>query len=198
MFITLEGVEACGKSTQAKLLKEYFLKKGKKVFLTKEPGGFPFSEKLRDLLLHNKSFDLCPKAEFLLFSASRAEHTHKYISKYLAKNYIVICDRYTDSSLAYQGFARGLSIEDIQLVNDFSSDSLTPKFTFYISIPIELSIKRLSHISKDKIEKENFAFHKALENGFNSLYEKNKKRIIKIDGKLPIKQVHNQIVSFVN
>ncbi len=195
MFITFEGVEACGKSTQASLLHKHFLNSGAKSFLTREPGGFYFAESIRNILLHDRQVELSDKSAFLLFSAVRSEHCAKHILPKLQKGYQVVCDRFSDSSLVYQGFAGDLQIQDIEWINRFSTQGITPDITFYLRVSLQESQKRLSSKEKDKFEEASLERHERLIKGFDKLAELFPKRVVVLDGQKPIEDIHAQILS---
>ncbi len=195
MFITFEGVEACGKSTQASLLHKYFQDIKKKSFLTREPGGFYFADSIRDILLHNRQIDLSDKSAFLLFSAVRSEHCAKYILPKLKEGYQVVCDRFSDSSLVYQGFAGEVAIKDIDWINRFSTGGLTPDITFYLRVSLQESQKRLIGKDKDKFEQVGLECHRRLIDGFDKLAELNPKRVVVIDGHLSIEDIHQEVLT---
>ncbi len=194
MFITFEGVEACGKSTQASLLHKYFQEKQIKSFLTREPGGFDFGEKIRNILLHDRDIELSHKSALLLFSAVRSEHCAKYILPKLQEDYQVICDRFTDSSMVYQSFAGDLARDSVLWLNSFSTGCLIPDVTFYLRIDFAESQKRLQGQEKDKIEQESSEYHRKLIDGFDRLAEIEPKRFVVLNGTLPIEEIHQNIL----
>ena len=194
MFITFEGVEACGKSTQASLLHKYFQEEQIKSFLTREPGGFGFGEKIRNILLHDRDIELSHKSALLLFSAVRSEHCAKYILPKLQEDYQVICDRFTDSSMVYQSFAGDLARDSVLWLNSFSTGCLIPDVTFYLRIDFAESQKRLQGQEKDKIEQESSEYHRKLIDGFDKLAEIEPKRFVVLDGTLPIEEIHQNIL----
>jgi len=196
VFITFEGIEGAGKSTQAKMLYEYLLKQGKKTVLTREPGGTKTGKKIREILLDDTDELFPPKAELFLYEADRNLHIHNVIKPSLEKGYIVICDRFIDSTLAYQGYARGLDINLIKQLNQIVIDNILPDITFLIDIPVEESLKRLGE-KKDRIEKEDISFHKKLREGFLKIAEENKDRVMIIDGMKKIEDIHKEIINIL-
>ncbi len=197
IFITFEGIEGAGKSTQAKLLHEYLQKIGKKSVLTREPGGTKTGKKIREILLSKTDEIFPPKAELFLYEADRNFHVHNVIKPSLEKGYYVICDRYIDSTLAYQGYARGLDIDLIKKLNDLAVDGIYPDITFLIDIPVEVSLQRLGD-SKDRIESEDITFHKKLREGFLKIAEENKNRFVILDGTKSIDHIFSQILDILN
>jgi dTMP kinase len=153
LFITFEGIDGCGKTTQAKILAENLLSMNQKVVYTKEPGGTKLGISLRNILL-NSSSGISPLTEFLLMASDRAEHVRKVIKPFLAKGYIVVCDRYADSSLAYQG-AAGVNPDDIKLINAIATQGLEPDLTIFLDIDPDASL----HIRKaDRIEERDVEY----------------------------------------
>lgn len=199
MFITFEGIDLCGKSTQAKLLLEYLQSKKKKVIYVREPGGTKISEKIRHLLLDKDHVEMEYVTEFLLFSASRYQLTNEVIIPHLKKNYIVICDRYFDSSTAYQGFGGKIDVKDINQVNRFATSGLKPDITFLLHITPEESFKRKKLMNKagDRIEEKTLAYYKKVVNGYMQIAKTNKKRYKVIDGKKNVNDIHSFIVNTI-
>ena len=197
-FITFEGVEGCGKSTQAKLLAEYLKQKGYKVLLTREPGGPKISEKIRDILLDADNKEMLPETELLLYMASRSQHTGEWIIPALSKDFIVISDRYYDSTIAYQGAARSINLDVIKRITDYATYGLTPDITFLIDIPAELGLSRIAPNEADRLEKESLDFHKKVRNGFLSLSKQQRERFFVINGEKSIKDISDIIVNEIN
>ena len=198
MFITFEGPEGSGKSTQIALLEKFF-KQIKKDFITiREPGGTVIGEKVRKILISSKSGAISDHAELFLFLSSRAELVEKIIKPALKNNKIVLCDRFVDSTLAYQGFGRGMDLDKIKTMNEFVTDGLYPDLTFLLQLDVNTSFERLNNrYSKstkkfDRIENEDRPFHKKIHDGYNEIY-KSSKRIFKIDASLSVHTVENLI-----
>ncbi len=182
-FITFEGVEGAGKSTQAKLLYQYLIDKGKDAILTKEPGGTKTGQKIRQILLEKTDEIFPPVAELMLYEADRNFHIHNLIKPSLQQGKYIICDRFTDSTLAYQGYARGLNINLIKQLNEIATEGIKPNITFLIDIPVEEGLKRIKQIRQaDRIEDEDIQFHKRLREGFLKIAENEKDRIVVLDG----------------
>ncbi len=196
VFITFEGIEGAGKSTQAKKLHDYLIEKGKNVILTREPGGTKTGKKIRDILLSPTDELFPPIAEVFLYEADRSFHIHNKIIPYLKRKYAVICDRFTDSTLAYQGYARGLDLELIKSLNEIATEGLKPDITFLIDIPVEEGLRRIKEKRGfDRIENEDLEFHTRLRNGFLKIAEEEKDRIVVIDGMRDVDSVFNEIIS---
>lgn len=177
-FITIEGCEGVGKSTQVKYLKDYLEATAQSAVFTREPGGTPVSEKIRDIILKEQMSALC---EAHLFSAARIEHIKQVILPSLAEGKLVVCDRYIDSSLAYQGFARGLGIERILQINDFAFKSCMPKYTVFLDMnPNNSWRKQKGKVIDDRMEEESAEFHLAVYEGFKKLAASFPERYISI------------------
>lgn len=199
MFITFEGIDFCGKSTQVELLKKYFEDKGKSVQVIREPGGTEISEKIREILLDKKNNKMFMETELLLFSASRAQLVREKIVPFLEKGEIVISDRFHDSSTAYQGFGRGLPIDSVLSVHKLAIGNTIPDLTFIIDIPVEVAVKRKAektHQELDRIEVSSNDFFEKVRNGYLILAEK-EKRFKVIDGTQPIESIHTIITNFI-
>jgi dTMP kinase len=197
MFITFEGVDFCGKSTQLILLKKFLIGKNQKVKIIREPGGTLISEKIRNVLLDKKNHSMFDETELLLFSASRAQLVNQIILPYLAKNYYVLSDRFHDSSIAYQGYGRSLNLAFVKSLQKFVIGKAIPNITFFLDIPIEEVALRMSKIKKvnlDRIETLKLDFYEKVRKGYIQL-SKSDNRFVKIDGMLPKKEVHQIIVN---
>jgi len=177
-LITIEGIEGSGKSTLAKGLYNKLREKGFPALLTWEPGGTEVGEKIREILLFSEN--LSPWTELLLFLASRKEHVEKKILPALREGKIVICDRFFDSTIAYQGFGRDLPLRILKRINKIVTDNLKPNLTFLLDISPEKGLKRIK--KRDRIEKEDFEFHKKVREGYLKIAKRAKKRIFVIDG----------------
>lgn len=195
MFITFEGIDFCGKSTQVELLKKYLTDKGKIVEVIREPGGTKISEMVRSILLDKLHHNMFNETEFLLFSSSRAQLVREKIRPYLMKGYYVISDRFHDSSTAYQGFGRGLSVDAIMNIHNFAIGETIPDITFFIDIPVEEADKRklLKHkLELDRIEVSENNFYEKVRNGY--LFLSKDKRFRKIDGMQSVESIHKEIL----
>lgn len=196
MFITFEGIDFCGKSTQVELLKNFLVKKGREVIVIREPGGTEISERIRDILLDRKNSEMKMETEFLLFSSSRSQLVREVILPALKKDIIVISDRFHDSSTAYQGYGRGLDVEKIKQINSFAIADVLPDVTFLIDISVEESLKRKSlksHSELDRIEISSDNFYQKVRQGYLKIAE-DENRFVVIDGSLKIEEIHNIII----
>ncbi|MCK9574490.1 MAG: dTMP kinase [Clostridia bacterium] len=180
-FITFEGCEGSGKSTQTKLLSEYLEKKYIPYILTREPGGNVVSENIRVLIKDMKNQSMINETEILLFAAARAQHTYEKILPALNEGKIVICDRYFDSTYAYQGYARGVKLSDINNINKFSTFKLIPDVTFFLDItPTDAFLQKGAPDKDDRLEQTGIEFHEKVYAGYKELIKHNKKRIVVI------------------
>ena len=194
LFITFEGIEGCGKSTQAKLLAEYLRNQGKVVFLTREPGGPRISEEIRKILLSTKNNEMLPETEVLLYMASRSQHTGEWIIPALKQGKVIISDRYYDSTFAYQGAARKIERKLIDIITEFATFGLKPNITFLVDLPAEEGLSRISYKNADRLEKESLEFHKKVRKGFLEIAKIEKNRYIIIDGRDGVEKIHKEIV----
>jgi dTMP kinase len=185
LFISFEGGEAAGKSVQAARLAES-LGAGREVLLTREPGGTPFAERIRDVLLHAREVDLTPEAQALLFSAARAQHTRDVIRPALAAGKVVIADRYFDSTLAYQGYGLGADLEGLRAMTRFAVGALVPQRTFLIDVPVAVTLLRLAARSDaarwDRFHGDDRAFYERVRDGYLRLAAAEPGRFVVVDG----------------
>jgi dTMP kinase len=194
VFVTFEGPDGSGKTTQVGLLKEYFNSLGYDVLITREPGGTSISEKIRELILDPENKEMGAVCEALLYAAARAQHMHETIIPALDMGKMVICDRFVDSSMVYQGYARGLGEEMVGTINKYAIMGREPDVTFLITVPAEGGIKRKnSQRELDRLELEDMEFHKMVFEGYNRLKGKYD-RMVHIDGTLEINKIHDIII----
>jgi len=196
VFITFEGGEGSGKSTQTKLLKEWLEKGNEKVLLTREPGGTPLGNQLRDILLDNKTGNISPRAEALMYAADRANHVYTMIRPALEKGEVVISDRYFDSSIAYQGAGRVLSPTEVARISRWATESLTPTLTIIMDLPAEIGLARLQ--STDRLESEPLAFHERVRHEYLNLAYQDPERFLIVDASQTIEQIHQEIIERVS
>jgi len=195
LFITLEGTDGSGKTTQIEMLKEHFKKTNEKVLFTREPGGTVIAEKLRDMVI-SKENDIEDVTEALLYAAARCEHVNKVIKPFVSDGGIVICDRFLDSSLAYQGFARGLGFENIMAVNNFALNGFMPDITFFLDLsPKDGLIRKSNQKVLDRIESLGNSFHEKVYAGYKKLEEIYPNRIISLDATLQTDELHSKIIN---
>ena len=204
-FLTFEGVEACGKSTQAKLLAEWFRHTGRTVREVREPGGTPLGEKLRDLVKYDPAgVGMAPETELLLMNASRSELVRSVIKPAIEAGEIVICDRFYDSTIAYQGWGRHLDLKSVRAVIEVAVGPFKPDLTFFVSVSPETSALRLAARRSqeqsapiDRFELEKVTFYDRVRAGYRWLIENESDRIVEIDGNGSIDLVHSAIVAAV-
>lgn len=199
MLITFEGIDLSGKSTQAKLLFLNLKKLKLKTLLVREPGGTLISEKIRHILLDSKHKKMEYLTEFLLFSASRYQLTCEVIIPYLKKGYYVICDRYYDSSTAYQGYGGNLNLQTVEFINRVATNGLKPELTFLLDIPYAENLRRRKKLSldKDRIELKSASYYQKVIKGFRTIARKEKKRVMVLDGKKSVKELSKIILEKV-
>lgn len=196
LFVTFEGIEGSGKTTQVKMLREYLQEAHCTVISTREPGGTPVADAIRDLLLSPHSEKVSDKTELLLYLASRAQHVSAVIKPALHQGITVVCDRFSDATIAYQGYGRGLDINFLQKLNRYSTDSLTPDMTVLIDLPAELGISRIRRDVKrelDRLESEHIEFHERVRRGYLQIASAEPERFFIVDGTLPIEEVFRRI-----
>lgn len=197
-FISFEGIEGCGKSTQARILYEYFLARQMKCLLTREPGGSFAGEKIREILLSEQIEKLTPQTELLLNFAARVEHVDKTIKPALSAGKMVICDRFFDSSYAYQGKAMNLGYDMVDQLRKITLEDFMPDITFFIDIKVDEALARIiDRQDNNRYEKLTKDFHQKVYDGFLEL-AKNNSRIIMIDGSKNPQEVFQQIIKFIN
>lgn len=200
MFITFEGIDFCGKSTQVELLKNHLIKKNKLVEIIREPGGTEISEKLREVLLDKKHYHMFMETEIFLFSASRAQLVREKIRPCLMKGVYVISDRFHDSTTAYQGFGRGIDINTVEHINKLAIGKTVPDITFFIDIPVKVAEDRKKikmNTDLDRIEISDSVFFEKVRNGYLKLAE-TEARFRIIDGTQNIEEIHNEITNEIN
>lgn len=196
VFITLEGPEGSGKSTIIKLLEGYFNEKGIDYVSTREPGGINIAEQIRNVILDKNNTAMDGRTEALLYAASRRQHMFEKVIPALKNGKVVICDRFVDSSLAYQGYARGLGIGEVMKINEFAIEGYMPNLTLYLDINPEIGLDRIAK-NKDRevnrLDLEKLDFHKRVREGYLILLEKYPDRIKKINAERSIEVVFGQI-----
>ena len=195
LFISFEGGEGAGKSTQTELLKKYLESIGEEVVLTREPGGTPLGNQLRKILLDNATGEISPRAEALIYAADRANHVHALIRPALESGKVVITDRYLDSSIAYQGAGRVLAPAEVARISRWATERLIPTLTVIIDLPAEVGLGRLQ--SRDRLEAEPLAFHERVRQEFLSLANSDPERYFIVDGTQSIETIHELITERV-
>ncbi len=195
MFISFEGLDFSGKSTQAKLLVEQLRQQRHTVHFIREPGGTVISEKIRDILLDKNHLEMSDAAEILLFSASRSQLVQQVIAPALQRGDVVVCDRYCDSTTAYQGYGRGLGLEDVQTINRFATGGIMPDLTILVDIPIEEIERRKTKagLTFDRMESAGRAFYERVRQGYHQLAADDPGRWFRVDGMLSIETIQKEI-----
>ncbi len=192
LFITFEGADGCGKTTQMKLLAEYLEKQGIPYLLTREPGGKGLGEKVREILL-NYDGEVSDRCESFLFLADRAQNIDIIVTPAVEEGKIVLCDRHIDSTVAYQGYGRGLDINRINMLNDIATNGKKPDLTFVFDIDVETSMKRVGQ-EKDRMESAGREFHNRVRNGYLELAKQEPQRIKVIDATKSIDEIHKEVI----
>ena len=195
LFITFEGGDGCGKTTQIKLLDEYLRNKGYKTLLTREPGSKGLGIKLREILL-NYDGEVSPVCESFLFLADRAQHVDCIIKPALNDGVIVLCDRHTDSTVAYQGYGRGLDLDQIHKLNNIATSGLKPDLTIVLDVDVETSQKRVG-AEKDRMESAGIEFFERVRQGFLEIAKQEPERVKVVDSTQTIEEIHKQILELV-
>jgi dTMP kinase len=196
LFITFEGVEGCGKSTQIKLLQTHLEDVGFDTVLTREPGGTPVAERIRALLLDPENAELLPMAELLLYSAARAQHVGECIRPAMDAGKVVLCDRFVDSTTAYQGAGREMGGAVLETLHELSTGGLMPDVTFLLDLPVEVGLSRAeSRGAADRLEQESVAFHQRVRDGFLALAQSEPKRIAVVDAAGAIDAIAGEITT---
>ena len=195
LFITFEGADGCGKTTQIELVNKYLQEKGYKTLVTREPGAKGLGEKLREILL-NYEGEVSPNCESFLFLADRAQHVDCIIKPALKNNTIVLCDRHTDSTIAYQGYGRQLNIQEIKKLNDIAVNGLKPDLTIVFDIDIETSMQRVGK-TKDRMESAGMEFFNRVRNGYLAIAQEEPKRVKVINSADTIENIHTKVVELV-
>jgi dTMP kinase len=189
LFVAFEGGEGAGKSTQVELLARTLRDTGRQVTVTREPGATAAGERIRDLLLHS-SEPLSPRAEALLFAADRADHVERVIRPALAAGHVVLTDRYVDSSLAYQGAGRDLTVDEVRKVSKWATGDLHPDLTVLLDLPPAVGLARASgRGSSDKLEGESLEFHQTVRAAFRALAEARPRNYLVVDATLPPERI---------
>ncbi len=204
-FITLEGIEGCGKTTQLQLLARRLSDEGHQVTVTREPGGCPIADQIRNILLSADNKEMRPLTELLLYAAARAQHVSEVVAPALETGGIVLCDRFTDATVTYQGYGRGLDIDVIDQLNRLATCGLRPDMTLLLDCPAETGLKRaLARINstdgprEDRFELESLRFHQRVRDGYLELARREPARFVIIDAAGEISEIEAAITAAVN
>lgn len=195
-FITFEGCDGCGKSTQLKLLSDYLTQNGVAHIFTREPGGGKISESIREILLNGKNSEMTDECEALLYAAARVQHLHDRVEPALQEGKLVICDRYVDSSFAYQAYARGLGMDFIGKINAFATERYAPDLTVFIDLSPEAAFARKHGADEnDRLEQAGMAFHQKVYAGYKALTKTYPDRIVCVDGNQTPSEIFSEVLT---
>jgi dTMP kinase len=204
LFITFEGIEGCGKTTQIRLLTSYLKRIQRPFLFTREPGGTELGERIRQILLSSENARIEPMAELFLYAAARIQHFRQVISPALLGRKVVLCDRFADATLAYQGYGRGLDLAWIEKIHARTVENVMPDLTFLLDVPVEEGLRRAlkrmeKHTDKeDRFEKEALDFHQRVREGYLTLARREPQRIVVLDGMKDEETLHHEIVSHLS
>ena len=190
-FITFEGPDGSGKSTVIKAVEEFLQSEGYNILTTREPGGIRIAEDIRRVILSKENTMMSARAEALLYAASRAQHLAEKVQPALDEGKIILCDRFVDSSLAYQGYGRELGIDEVWSINKFAIGDVLPDLTIFIDIPPHIGLNRVQKSTRklDRLDLETLEFHEKVYEGYKKVIEKFKDRFVIIDGENPVETV---------
>lgn len=195
LFITFEGADGCGKTTQLKLLAEYLNNKGSEIVITREPGGKGIGERIREILL-NYDGEVSSNCEAFLFLADRAQNIDIIVKPAIESGKVVLCDRHTDSTLAYQGYGRGVDLERAKMLNKIATSGLVPDLTFVFDVDVETSMSRVGK-NKDRMESAGIEFHNKVRNGYLEIAKQEPDRVKVIDANDSIENIFEQIKQII-
>lgn len=199
-FIVFEGGEGSGKSTMIEKTYEWLINNNINCIKTREPGGIKISEKIREVILDNDNIEMDSRTEALLYAAARRQHLVEKVIPALNDGVVVLCDRFIDSSLAYQGHARGIGIDEIMKINEFAIDGYMPDLSIFFDIEPKLGLERIlmdNNREVNRLDKEKMEFHTLVREGYNLVYDMNKDRIVKIDASKSIDDVFNNVKEII-
>ena len=201
IFITFEGIEGCGKTTQIGLLTSFLESLHRPFLLTREPGGTGVGEQIRQILLSSENVGIEPMAELYLYAAARVQHIRQVISPALREGKLVICDRFADATLAYQGYGRGMDLAWIEEIHARTMENVKPDLTFLLDLPVEEGLRRAlkrmekHSVKEDRFEKEALDFHRRVREGYLILARNQPRRIVALDGMKEEKTLHREILT---
>lgn len=205
LFITFEGVEGSGKTTQIQRLRKYFTQKGIPCKVTREPGGCPIGEKIRKILLNPDHHEMVPMTELLLYEAARAQHVTEIIKPFLKKGGVVLCDRFSDATVAYQGYGRRMDLKWIGRFNHLSTQGIRPDITFLLDCPTDVGLERalrrnraLKREKEERFEREKIQFHRRMRRGYLAIAKKEPRRVKVIDTRAGEDRVFDKIREIVD
>lgn len=205
-LITFEGIEGSGKSTQIKLVAEYLSRRNVSLVVTAEPSGTAIGRKIGSILLNREHNNMCAETEMFLFCAARSQHVREIIMPAIKQNKVVLCDRFSDATYAYQGAGRGLDNQFIKLINDYSSMLLKPDLTLLFDLPVEIGLQRANKrndnlkesSSIDRFEKENMDFHRRIREGYLNILKNDPDRFRLIDANRDVETIQKDVRTYIN
>jgi len=199
LFVTFEGGDASGKTTQIGLLADWLKNQGRTVLVTREPGGSDLGNELRDIVLHRRGF-IAPRAEALIYAADRAHHIHEVVRPALERGEVVLQDRYLDSSVAYQGAGRVLDPSEVKEVSLWATEGLMPDVTVLLDVPADIGLTRQASEERayDRLEAEALEFHERVRDSYLAIAQENPDRVVVIDGTAAIDEVHRAVLERVS
>ena len=205
-LITFEGIEGSGKSTQIKLVAEYLSRRNVSLIVTAEPSGTDIGRKIGSILFNREHNNMCAETEMFLFCAARSQHVREIIMPALKQNKVVLCDRFSDATYAYQGAGRGLDSKFIRLINDYSSMLLKPDLTLLFDLPVEIGLQRANRrndklkesSSIDRFEKENMDFHRRIREGYLNILKNDPDRFRLIDANREVETIQKDVRTCIN
>jgi dTMP kinase len=194
-FITFEGIDGSGKTTQLRMAERFLQEQGVPHIVTREPGGTPVAEMIRELILcpdHEEMVDSC---EVLLYLAARAQHVHEKIHPALREGTTVLCDRFAQATFAYQGYGRGLALEELAVLNEFATGGLSPSLTFIVDVPVDTALERMRAMGKvqDRLERSDRAFHERVREGYHRQADALGERVVLLDGRRSIEELAGEV-----
>jgi dTMP kinase len=199
LFVTFEGIDGCGKSTQVQRAAETLRREGRAVCVTREPGGPPIAERIREVLMAPEHREMTPACEVLLYLAARAQHVTQTIAPALARGEVVLCDRFADATLAYQGYGRELPLDALTEMNAFAAAGLKPDLTLLFDITVELSRERLAAMGRghDRMESGALEFYGRIRQGYLELAKRRPERFVVLDGARPLEENAGRVVAAI-
>lgn len=198
-IISIEGGDGSGKSTIIKMIEKYFIENNIDYMITREPGGVKIAEDIRNIILSTKNIEMDIRTEALLYAASRRQHLSQKVIPQLSSGKVIIFDRYVDSSVVYQGYVRGIGMEEVYNLNLFATEGFLPKLTIILDVDPEIGLQRIhdNNREKDRLDLEGLEFHKKVREGYLKLAKMNKDRIVMVDANRDIGNVYNDVISFI-
>lgn len=200
LFITLEGGEGAGKTTVANSVIERLSLLGIKAIYTREPGGIKIAEKIREVILDRNHTEMDGRTEALLYAAARRQHLVEKVRPAMEKGYVVLCDRFVDSSIVYQGYARGIGMDEVRKINEFAIEGFMPKLTIFFDIPPQEGLKRISENKErevNRLDLEDLSFHELVYEGYKKQVLTDPSRIISVDATKSIKELTNEVCALI-